>query len=85
MMRRGTLLGELWQSARRVAFAILGGVIRRYSPEEIEERVSRRPIHEQVFIVLAVLLALLFTSLLFANAGVIGLLVYFLIIIILVR
>ncbi|MRH21854.1 hypothetical protein [Rhodovulum strictum] len=84
-MRRGTLLGELWQSARRVAFAILGGVIRRYSPEEIEERVSRRPRHEQVFIVLAVLLALLFTSLLFANAGVIGLLVYFLIIIILVR
>lgn len=84
-MRRGTLLAELWQSARRVAFAVLGGVIPRYTPEEIEERVSRRPAHEQALIVISVLLALLFGSLLFANAGVIGLLVYFLIVIILVR
>jgi len=84
-MRRDTLFGELWQSARRVAFAVLGGVIRRYTPEEIEERVSRRPAHEQAIIVISVLLALLFTSLLFANAGLIGLLAFFLIIIILVK
>ncbi|TCO72557.1 hypothetical protein [Rhodovulum euryhalinum] len=84
-MRRGTLLAELWQSARRVAFAILGGVIRRYTPEEIEERVSRRPGYEQALIVISVLVALLFTSLLFANAGVIGLLIFFLIVIILVK
>ncbi|TCP40910.1 hypothetical protein EV662_106126 [Rhodovulum marinum] len=84
-MRRDTLFGELWQSARRVAFAILGGVIRRYTPEEIEERVSRRPGYEQAIIVVAVLAALLFGSLLFANAGVIGLLVFFLIVIILVK
>ncbi|SIO21182.1 hypothetical protein SAMN05444722_0848 [Rhodovulum sp. ES.010] len=84
-MRRDTLFGELWQSARRVAFAILAGVIRRYSPEEIEERVSRRSPGEQTVIVLATLLGLLFASLLFANAGVIGILIFFLIVIILIR
>ncbi|MBK1635643.1 hypothetical protein [Rhodovulum adriaticum] len=85
MMRRDSLFGELWQSARRVAFAILGGVIPRFTPEEIEERVSRRAAHEQAAIVIAVLMALLFASLLFANGGVIGLLVYFLLVIYLVR
>lgn len=84
-MRRGTLLGEMWQSARRVAFAILAGVLRRFSAEDIEARVSSRPAHEQAIIVIAVLAALLFTSLLFANGGVIGLLVFFLLVIALVR
>lgn len=75
----------VWESLRRVAVAILAGLIRRRSEEEIEARLSQRPMQEQVIIVTAVLAGLLFTSLLFANAGVIGLLVFFLLVIILVK
>lgn len=75
----------VWQSLRRVAVAILAGLLRRRSEEDIEARLTQRPMHEQVVIVTAVLAGLLFTSLLFANAGVIGLLVFFLLVIIVVK
>lgn len=75
----------VWQSMRRVAVAILAGLLRRRSEEDIEAALTRRPMHEQVILVSAVLLALLFASLLFANAGVIGLLVFFLLVILIVK
>jgi hypothetical protein len=84
-MRRDDILREAWKSARRVAFAILAGLWRGLSDDEVERRITQRPLGEQTAIVLAVLAGLLFTSLLFAQAGWIGMLVFFLLVILLIR
>lgn len=85
MTQPDPLLGGLWRSARRVAIAILAGLMRRRSAAEIEKRLAARPAQEQTIIVLAVLAGLLFTSLLFAHGGVIGMLLFFLLVIFLIR
>ncbi|MBN2907273.1 MAG: hypothetical protein JXJ18_11240 [Rhodobacteraceae bacterium] len=85
MARHDNILSVLWAQARRVAFAILAGIVRGKSADQIGKRISARPAHEQTAIVLAVLAGLLLTSLLFAHAGVIGLLVFFLLVILLIH
>lgn len=85
MARRNGILGTLWASARRVAFALLAAFFRRHSAEELEARVSARPPREQAAIVLAVLGGLLATSLLFAQGGVLGMLTFLLLVVLLIN
>jgi len=84
-MDRDDILNAAWKSARRVAFAILAGFWRRHSSDEIEARLSVRAPAEQNAIVLAVLAGLFLTSLLFAQAGFAGVLVFLLLVILLVH
>jgi len=85
MTRNDRFLREIWKRARRVALAILAGVWRRHSADEIEARISARPPREQAAIVVAVLAGLFLTSVIFAHAGVIGMLVFLLLVILIVR
>ena len=85
MTRLDRHMQSLWASARRVAFAVLAGLLRRHSAKEIERRISTRPVREQTAIVLAVLAGLLLTSLLFAQAGAVGLLIFLLLVIFLIQ
>ncbi|ARE39142.1 hypothetical protein RGUI_1001 [Rhodovulum sp. P5] len=85
MTRNDQILREIWKRARRVAFAILAGFWRRHSAEDIETRISRRPDKEQTAIVIAVLAGLFLTSLLFAHFGLIGMLVFLLLVVLIIH
>ncbi|MBL3575800.1 hypothetical protein JMK10_09510 [Rhodovulum sulfidophilum] len=76
---------RIWPPARRVAFAIVARLWWRRPPEEIAARLEARPLREQVLIVGTVLVGLFLTSLLFAHAGIPGLLSYLLLVILLIR
>ncbi|OLS52088.1 hypothetical protein [Rhodovulum sulfidophilum] len=76
---------RIWPPARRVAFAIVGRLWWRRPPEEIVARLEARPLREQVLIVGTVLAGLFLTSLLFAHAGIPGLLSFLLLVILLIR
>ncbi|MEX5729025.1 hypothetical protein Ga0609869_002378 [Rhodovulum iodosum] len=80
-----TVLRMLARRARHVAVMILAGFMRRRRAEDIQARLTEQPPRVQALIVAAVLLGLFSTSMLFAQAGVIGLLVFFLLIILLVK
>ncbi|TCP60535.1 hypothetical protein EV663_10941 [Rhodovulum bhavnagarense] len=80
-----SFLRAIRDSARRVAFSVLAGILRDRGREQIEARISERPPFEQTLIVAAVLAALFLTSLIFAQGGLIGLLVFFLLVIFLIQ
>ncbi|ARC88384.1 hypothetical protein [Rhodovulum sp. MB263] len=76
---------RIWPPARRVAFAIVARLWWRRPPEEIAARLAARPLSEQALIVAAVLAGLFLTSLLFAHAGIPGVLSFLLLVILLIR
>lgn len=79
------LLEPLARACRNVTLGLIGGVCRRLGQDDIDARLAAQPPREQALIVAATLGALFLTSLLFAQFGLIGLLVFLLAIIVLVR
>lgn len=80
-----TLLPRLGVIARTSAVAVISGFCRRRSIGEINERVAARPIHDQVAITVAVLAALFVLSLIAAQFGWVGMLAFWLVVIVLVN
>lgn len=81
---RGDILARAGRLCRTVAAALIAGLTRR-DDNDVEARLARRPRGEQALIVGLTLLGLFLTSLLFAQFGWIGMLVFFLIVVLLVR
>ena len=73
------------RACRSVAVGIIGGFRRSMTHDEIEARLSARPLAEQTLIVAATLVGLAATSLLFAQFGVVGVLVFFVLVVVLVN
>jgi hypothetical protein len=73
------------RACRSVAVGLIGGFRRSMTHAEIEARLAARPLSEQTLIVGATLAALALTSLLFAQFGVVGLLVFFVLVVVLVN
>ena len=82
---RVSILSPIAALARSVSAALIAGVWRRRSQDEVEARLKALPGREQALITGAVLSALLLTSLLFAQAGLVGLAVFLLLVILIVR
>lgn len=80
-----TLLGGLWDWARAIAAALLDRWWRDKDGTSAESRLKRLPTRTQAVIVACVLLLLLVFSLVAAEFGWIGMLVYFLAVIVLVN
>ncbi|MBL3570950.1 hypothetical protein BV509_10415 [Rhodovulum sulfidophilum] len=85
MISHDRLWQAIWLPARRVAFAIVARLWWRRPPEEISARLEARPLRDQATIVAAVLTGLFLTSLVFAHAGILGMLVFLLLVILLIR
>jgi|OM-RGC.v1.032665783 hypothetical protein len=73
------------RACHTVASGVISGFCRRIGQEEIAARLSRRPAREQALITAATLAGLFLTSLLFAQFGLIGMLVFLLLVILLIR
>ena len=78
----GTLAGA---TSRKVAAALIAGVWRKRSVREIDAWIRRRPGRDQVMITGGVLVALLALSLVAAQFGWVGMLVFWLGIIVIVN
>jgi hypothetical protein len=78
-------LQPLGRACRTVAFALIAGFCRRLGHDEVAARMSRRPAREQALIVGATLAGLALTSLLFAQFGAIGMLIFLLLVIVIVN
>ena len=81
----GSPLEALGRSARRVASALIAGVMRRHKAEDVEARIAALAPREQAGVVLATLAGLFLVSLLFAQAGLVGLLGFLLMVILVVN
>lgn len=73
------------RACRTVALGVISGIYRRLGHDEIEARIAARPQREQALIVGLTLCGLALTSLLFAQFGVIGMLVFLLLVIFVVN
>ncbi len=73
------------QIVRTAALLVVAGVWRSRSLDQIERRVADQPLRVQAGIVGGVLAALLILAFFFAQAGWVGILIYWLILIVLVR
>ena len=73
------------QIVRTAALMVVAGVWRGRSLDEIEAKVQRQPVPTQIGLVGGILAALFLLALLFAQAGWIGILVYWLALIVIVR
>jgi len=82
---RESPLSAMGRSARRIASALIAGVLRRHSPEEVEAKIAALGLREQVAVVAATLAGLFALSMLFAQAGIIGMLGFLLLVILIVR
>ena len=80
----GGLLDRCWQVARRVALGLLAGVMRWRDPDELRARIAALPPRDQAAIVVAVLSGLFLVSLLFARIGLVGMLLFLLLVVIVV-
>lgn len=80
----GPVLARAGRLCRSVAAALIGGLTRR-SVGEVEDRLARRPVSEQALLVGATLGALFLVSLLFAQLGWIGMLVFLMLVVLIVR
>lgn len=78
------VLARAGRLCRTVAAALIAGVSRRPA-FEVEDRLSRRPLAEQSLLVGATLAALFLVSLLFAQLGWIGMLIFLLLVVLVVR
>lgn len=78
-------LSALGRSARRIASALIAGVVRRHSPEEVEAKIAALGLREQVGVVAATLAGLFALSMLFAQAGIVGMLGFLLLVILIVK
>ncbi|WP_097031944.1 hypothetical protein [Cereibacter ovatus] len=81
---RNQILRALWLPARTVALGILAGVLRWRDPKLIEARILALSPRDQAAVVLAVLGGLFLVSLLFAQAGAVGMLGFLLLVIVLI-
>ena len=82
---KGSLMTQLGIHCRRSAVALIAGVCRWRSIGEINDRMLARPVQEQVWITTAVLGAVFALSLVAAQFGWIGMLVFFLAVILVVN
>ncbi|MCB6178608.1 hypothetical protein LHP98_10755 [Rhodobacter sp. Har01] len=81
----GSPLNAMGRSARRVASALIAGITRRHKAEEVEAWIAALAPREQAGVVLATLAALFLLSLVFAQAGVVGMLAFLLLVILVVN
>ena len=82
---KGTLMTQIGSHCRRGAVALIAGVCRWRSIGEINERMLVRPVQEQILITTAVLGAVFALSLVAAQFGWIGMLAFFLAVILVVN
>lgn len=80
-----TLLPRAGALCRTCAVTIISGLWRRHSIKEIDARLRARPLRDQVVITAAVLAGLFLLSLLAAQFGWIGMLAFWLLVIVLVN
>lgn len=84
-----TLTGRPLEKAgtvcRAAASAVIAGIDRRRSLAEVNARIAARPLREQAAIVGAVMAALMVLSFLAAQVGWIGLLLFWLVLIVIVN
>lgn len=80
-----TLMTQIGTHCRRGAVALISGVCRWQSIDEINDRMLARPLHKQALITVAVLGAVFALSLAAAQFGWIGMLSFFLAMIVLVN
>ncbi|MGP3698430.1 hypothetical protein [Rhodobacter sp. NSM] len=76
---------RFWLAARRTASTLVARFWRGMSAGEAERRLAARPLRDQIAIVGGVLAALFLTSLLFANGGFVGFLLFLLLVVIVVN
>ena len=79
------LLEPVGRISRRVAAAVIAGVYRRMSFEEVEARLAARPAREQAVITGLTLAALGLVSFLFAQFGLVGMPLFLLLVILIVN
>jgi hypothetical protein len=79
------LAARIGTLCRRVAVVVMSGVARRRPIEEIDAALRRRPVREQALITGGILALLLALSLAAAQFGWIGMLVFWLLVIVLVN
>lgn len=70
---------------RTAASALIAGVWRRLSLEEVEARLKAQPVRDQAAIVAGVLAGLLAASLVAAQFGIVGILVFLLAVVLIVN
>ncbi len=80
--RLATRLGAL---CRNAAAALVAGVWRKASVAEVRDRLAALPVRDQVAIVGGILTALLLLSLLAAQFGIVGMLVFWLTVVVIVN
>ncbi len=71
--------------SRTVAIALIAGVRRRLSMDDVEDRILALPLRDQALVTVATLSALFLVSLLAAQFGLIGLAVFWLGVILIIR
>ena len=82
---RASILSPVGTMIRNVTAALIAGLWRSRSQDEIEARLKALPVREQAVISGSVLSALFLTSLLFAQLGLVGLAAFLLVVILIVR
>lgn len=80
-----TPLAALGRQSRRVACALIAAFWPGREAAEIEERIVRQPMSRQVLVVGSALGALFFASLFAAQFGVVGMLVFLMLVIVVLR
>ena len=81
---RGRVLARAGRLCRTVAAALIAGLTRRPA-DQVEDRLAGRPVAEQTALVGATLAGLFLVSLLFAQLGWIGMLVFLMLVVLVVR
>lgn len=79
------ILAPLGHTCRSCAAALIAGVSRKRDARAIEDRLKSLPVRDQVWMVGSVLMALFMASLFAAQFGIIGLLVFFMLVIVLIK
>ncbi len=84
-MASGQVTARIGTTCRNVAVAVIAGVYRRRSTQEVNSAIKARPTEQQIAITAAVLGALLAGCVFAAQFGWIGMLVFWLAVIVLVN
>lgn len=79
------LTSRLGSICRNASAALISGVWRKTSVSEVRDRIAGLPVRDQVLVVGGVLMALLLLSLLAAQFGIVGMLVFWLAVVLVVN
>lgn len=80
-----SLTGKAVAVCRLAASALIAGVARHLSVKDVNDRIAAKTIRDQAFVLGGVILVLLLSAILAAQFGIVGMLVYFLSIIVIVN